>query len=818
MNLNNERHLAVGWKVSSLSPSIASVRYRALLPMLALEDRGVQCRLFSDGNLNNLRGLDVLVIVKSFTADDICLAQEAQARGIPVVFDLCDNIFIDGYGKADGHPGAVFLSIANYATAIVTTTEPLADEIRRHVGSSVPVYIVPDGIETEPLIEAGRRRLIVARPYVLISWLRKLTGQAYKLIRKLKMLRTASFTGLMRRLAGRCRKFLHWRYWAKKAYRRYDALRSRWHGRPMSTQTIAPNEISAPTRRTIPADAVFESRGAIPVGGRVRRILWFGNHGAPHARFGMLDLLEIREALEGIATEFPVELVVISNNPEKYRHYILPLAIPSRYVEWAVGAMAQHLRAADVVVIPNTRDPFSICKSANRSVLALLHGTPVVATRIPALMPLSECCELDDFQSGLRRYLIDTEYARRHVDRGQKLIAELYGQPTIGAAWLNILEMAIKAPRRSQEESGEFIIALNLIQDLDLAVPVLQAAQQRSLAVEAWCSQTLFVKSPRVKTTLDVLGIRPLILPEQLDKLQIANLFRKAKALLTVSETNLGPHRFTHHLTKVARKAGIVTGTMQHGFENIGLTYSDDLHAIDKINFAAERIYTWGPLQTLHPDIPSQSRVKCFPVGCPKPADSIPANLTGLLPAEGIIVGIFENLHWHRYSDDYRRFFLDGVQRLATAFPHITFLVKPHHAGVWLTGRHTGDKPDAPNLIIADPQDPAWEPFTATQLLGHLHAVITSPSTVALDAARIGLPVAVVAHTLNCDNYTPLFSIRTEDEWLGFIDAANAPPTRAGLIESGQKFVNRVLMSGDAAELIVDDMVARIHTRAKRVA
>ncbi len=816
MNLNNESRLVVGWKVSSLSPNTTSVRYRALLPMFALEDTGAQCRLFSDGNLNNLHGLDVLVIVKSFTADDICLAQEAEARGIPVVFDLCDNIFIDGYSKADGRPRAIFLSIANYATAIVTTTEPLADEIRRHVGARVPVHIVPDGIATEPLIEAGRRRLIAARPIASIDRLRKLTGLAHKLIRKLELLRSAAFSGLIRILAGRCRKFLNWRYWTKKTYRRYDALRIRWLGQSMRTQTIASDEISALIRRTIPADTVFESRGAIPAGGRVRRILWFGNHGVPHAHFGMLDLLEIREALEGIATEFAVELVVISNNLEKYRHYILPLAIPSRYVEWTVGAMAQHLSEADVVVIPNTRDPFSICKSANRSVLALLNGTPVVATRTPALMPLSECCELDDFQTGLRRYLANPEHARRHVERGQKLIGELFGQPTIGGAWLGILEMAANAPPRSKEDSAEFIVALNLIQDLDLAVPILRAAQRRSLSVEAWCSLALLIKSPRVKTTLDSLSIRWRVLPEQLDKLQIANLFCKVKALLTVSETNLDPHRFTHNLTKVARKAGIVTGTMQHGFENVGLSYSDDLQVIAKINFAADRIYIWGPLQTLHPDIPSQTRVKCLPIGCTKPAHSISVNLSGLLPAEGIIVGVFENLHWNRYTDDYRRFFLDGVQRLATSFPHITFLVKPHHAGVWLTSRHTGDRPDAPNLIIADPQDPAWEPFTATQLLGHLHAVITSPSTVVLDAARIGLPVAVVAHTINCDNYTPLFRIKTADAWQNFIGAASEPATRTQLIEYNGKFINRVLIHGNAAETIIDDMVARIHSTKQR--
>lgn len=180
-----------------------------------------------------------------------------------------------------------------------------------------------------------------------------------------------------------------------------------------------------------------------------------------------------------------------------------------------------------------------------------------------------------------------------------------------------------------------------------------------------------------------------------------------------------------------------------------------------------------------------------------------------------MIVGVFENLHWHRYSDEYRKFFIDGVQRVVAAFPEVTFLIKPHHAGLWLTNMHTGLKPNAPNLIIADPQSPDWEPFTASQLLGHLHAVITTPSTVAVDAARIGLPTAVVAHALRLDNYAPLFSICAEDAWLDFVRAVKDATSRFRLIESSRKFVRDVLVADDAAKCIVDDMINRIHAQVK---
>ena len=73
------------------------MRYRALLPILALEEQNVKSHLFGNGGLTNLDGLDALIIIKSFSIEDVCLAQEARVRGIPLVFALCDNIFLDGY-------------------------------------------------------------------------------------------------------------------------------------------------------------------------------------------------------------------------------------------------------------------------------------------------------------------------------------------------------------------------------------------------------------------------------------------------------------------------------------------------------------------------------------------------------------------------------------------------------------------------------------------------------------------------------------------------------------------------------------------------
>jgi len=202
------------------------------------------------------------------------------------------------------------------------------------------------------------------------------------------------------------------------------------------------------------------------------------------------------------------------------------------------------------------------------------------------------------------------------------------------------------------------------------------------------------------------------------------------------------------------------------------------------------------------------------PVGCSKPPPHAEQDVADLLPRGRTIVGIFENLHWHRYDAAYREAFVAGARALAEAFPQVLFVLKPHHAGLWLTSQYEGQPPAAANLLVADPQSPAWERHTAGALLGHLSAVITTPSTVALDAARAGLPVAVAAHGLDLDNYRPLERLAEPADWQAFVRGALAPGQRPALQERSARFVERVLVPGDAARRIVEDLRAAVAVRA----
>lgn len=812
---SKKKMIRIGWKVSDLSLNIASVRYRALLPIIALKNQNCQSTIFSGIDPRNLKGLNVLVLVKPTNSQDYSIAQTARALNIPIILDLCDNIFVDTYkNKLGGTPSSLFLSLATESAAIVVTTTALAEVLRQVIPCPPPIYIIPDGAESptifseaSSLIASARQRdqhrsnskLIKIRRYV--GYLR--TASTRKLLtqmltqKKSELLKTYKPS---RATAKRAIIYLQQKL-SNNLFQNHNShsLKSE----PQATTTALPlcREIVQPCPTTTPKNySAIEQE-------KCKKILWFGNHGAPHAKFGMLDLLDIQRDLEKISDEFAAELIVVSNNRKKYEEYIKPFSIPSRYVEWSASSIEDQFKQADVVINPNSLDAFSRCKSANRTILALSRNIPVVATYSPALRELSECILLNDFYHGIKRYFTSPAEKTQHLIKAQAIIEEHFGEKIIAEKWRCALEAAVAQQTTHKLQQIDLVVFLNLITDVDLALPILQEARQRNLNCKVWCSSSLIEKSSRTVHKLRDEEWSFQIIPSELAALTPALFPKNTRSLLSIVETNLGPHCVARKVTDIANKLGIYTATLQHGFENVGLTYDDDLHSISKISFSSQRIYLWGPTTALHKNAALSTRKKCLSVGCPKPAKPAPADLTHLLNTHTPVIGVFENLHWHRYSDDYRDFFIKGIEKLAIEFPAITFLVKPHNAGMWLTSRHDGIISRAQNLIIADPKNPSWEIFTASQLLGNLAAVITTPSTVALDAARYNLPVAIVQHSLLLENYAPIYRICQEQDWFNFVTDALSETSKKSLVALAQTFATNALAGDSATSKIVDDLI-----------
>lgn len=749
----------VYFKIANAELGIASVRYRALLPALALQEMSFRCTVTDDAACIAPRRGDVVVIVKSFGSADRELASRAERAQARVVLDLCDNIFVPGYVANSILPPAMeFMQLARHAQAIVVSTDALRTIVRQQVGANALVLTIPDGLETPSLFERERRLLAAAPKRRLSRWLRRL-----------------------REVLGQ------WRRWFTD-----DGPRPRRRKRRRAPDRAAAR--SSPDREGL-------------------YIVWFGNHGARYAQFGIGDILLFREALARAAQEFGAELVVVSNDAATYHRQAPFFGIASHFVCWSPQAMKEWLGRAAVVIIPNSLDPFSICKSANRSVLALQAGVPVVATPTEAIAELAPAIWTQDPYLGLRTYLTDAERVAHDVATGRELIAQRYSLQRIGRLWGEVLERVAGAAGTAPKPRISALVVIGLEQDWDIALPIIDALRQAAIGIKVVLSERLCREGTgRVIEALHSAALPIVTMTPRFPMQQAEHLLAGADAVLTCAESTLGPHLFAHRLVKFARSQGIPSFTTQHGFENVGLTYSDAVHPIETIRILSSRIFIWGTPETLHPAVAQSVRARCISVGCPKPARVARLPLPDLEGETRPIVGVCENLHWHRYSDDYRRNFMAAIDRLAQRHRDVLFLVKPHHAGRWLARREGERQGFADNVRIIDPAAPAWRAATAPQLFGYLCAIITTPSTVALDAARHRLPVCVAQFDLDLDNYAPLTRAADGAALERFVADVLGGALDAEL-ERGDAFAAHSVLAGDAAQRIVGVMLDVINER-----
>jgi glycosyltransferase involved in cell wall biosynthesis len=362
----------VCWRLSAWDPDIASVRYRAAIPARHLADLGVASR-FSAGSYDVLGPTqpDAVVFVKTFGERDVDRAREAVRAGVPVVLDVCDNVFASGYRA---HSPENLRRMAKMAAAVVTTGPALAEVLRSELGGNLPLHVVPDPVETPEDVRVAAR---------IVLWQR----------------------------LGR-------------------ALRERRDDVPRALAGVLRRGIVPALQRRVPSGASAD----------LPQVVWFGNTGSVRPRFGIVNLVDIAGELEQAAREVPFRLLVVTSDRDEYRKHIEPLALESAFAPWDRLTIFRHLRESAVAILPNSRDEFSICKSANRATLALSEGVAVVATRIPSLDQLADCVLFDDFHGGLVTYLSDRELAADHVGRAGEVIEREFAPAVVAERWRDALD------------------------------------------------------------------------------------------------------------------------------------------------------------------------------------------------------------------------------------------------------------------------------------------------------------------------------------------------------------------------------------------
>lgn len=150
--------MKVGFYVQRIDVNVASILYRGLYPAAQLCRAGHKAFVFDfPPSSRMMRALDALVIVKGMNHRAYGATLRARALGVPVVLDICDDIFVPGYGKGDGAEALNFRAMSAVASAIVTTGPAMVAVLRREIGPNANILVVEDPIET-----AADNRLVAA--------------------------------------------------------------------------------------------------------------------------------------------------------------------------------------------------------------------------------------------------------------------------------------------------------------------------------------------------------------------------------------------------------------------------------------------------------------------------------------------------------------------------------------------------------------------------------------------------------------------------------------------------------------------------------
>lgn len=463
------------------------------------------------------------------------------------------------------------------------------------------------------------------------------------------------------------------------------------------------------------------------------------------------------------------------------------------------GQFAQISRARGAFFPPEAAGP----GLRRRVEKAMALGLAVIAPADRDLTPARGLI-LDDWRGGLARL------GSGQLEDESALLAHSHVSATdVALSWDAMLCQS--RPRKARGRSRTRILVFaDLIQDVDLCIPLVRAGLARDdvdvrLAVTDWLAKN----SPRVLGEAEKIGASAQIVGRADILAGESPRLADVDALITPAATGLNPHKVAAALVSRARAVGIPTFSLQHGLENVGLSYVDDRHSAD-VSITSDYVFVWFP-PDFAPASSSMGRRKFVYVGAVKEACSEAP--PGMQSFNRPVIAVFENLHWQRYDDAYRRRFVEDMLACAAALPDRMFLLKPHHAGRWAAKAAWSHAPE--NFRLVDPLDPEWEAYTAPYIIAAAQRVVTTPSTVALDAALAGKPVAVVGYGLDLPVYEPLPILRSGADWSAFINQ-DADAARVG--DCSRAFLRRNVMRSSSADHVIDDIVRRSGAGASHVA
>ncbi len=331
---------------------------------------------------------------------------------------------------------------------------------------------------------------------------------------------------------------------------------------------------------------------------------------------------------------------------------------------------------------------------------------------------------------------------------------------------------------------------IDLIQDLDILLPVLLAARDdKRLRFKVTVARWLTTASPRVAKALALHGIAFRYVSRNEVTAGRRPSLRDVAAVLTASESDQPTHTAGHALARRANALGIATFTLQHGLDSLG----------GDVRFASTHILGWHRPGYAPGGISEETLKKVLSVGRPM--------LEPPHPGPCHDVGVFENLHAEAYSEAERTAFIETLEAVLPLRPEVTFYVRPHPAGRWFDSSR--DRFVRHRNAIFEPEALAKATVTpGYHEVAKCRRVITTPSTIALDAAMTGRPAALAMRGTGLYAGLPLLTdLRS---WLDFIDGT-------GDAGDGLHLLEGILTEGYPAERVLQHLVlASVSLPARR--
>lgn len=425
--------MLIYWKVKSENLDVASLRYRCLLPLRYLNLQGHLSLIYSHKDEIKFHVKPgALIFVKSFTNHDLDLAKKASQEGIPIILDVCDNILVEEYSIASNYSRREnFKKMAQLASVIVTTSTALKSFLVRELSTSIPIQIVPDANETieefknyRPILQNNQelkttvsrleKVIIFSKPKALLNVIKKRLNQ--------------------QQLESKKNYFDKNRQNESLPAEKNNQLTSKENPTKKNQETENNNSQIIKFNSFSEENIIEKYRGQ-----DLKQIIWFGIHGTKTKK--MLGLLEISEQLIEVyqKVRFCLHIVSEAEAYDDYCRYIQPLPFPTHFTLWNQYLNYQCISQSHLTIIPNSLNEFDICKSANRAILSLSLGVPVVATKTPALIPFKDCVIFDDWQRGIYTYLNDPNLVAEHIRQAQSIIQREYNGKTIAEKWSQII-------------------------------------------------------------------------------------------------------------------------------------------------------------------------------------------------------------------------------------------------------------------------------------------------------------------------------------------------------------------------------------------